>query len=339
MINVKVVSCAGENLWLRQFPENRPQWGDCRFVFASDAADYDWLVVYDELYNRNFKDSSLKSIPVHCNKKNTILITMEPPNIKSYGRAYTKQFGWVLTSQPQWALPHAGRIYSQPALLWFYGINSGIDYNTMQSTIPNCKTKIISTVCSSKKQRHTLHYRRFYFTQELKSRLPELEIFGRGVKPIFDKSQALDDYKYHIAVENYIGAHHWTEKLADAFLGATLPFYAGCPNAADYFPAESFIPIDIHNPHKAAATIRKAIDNGEYEKRLPYILEARRLVLEKHNLFAVLSEEIQARHCSSAQPDAPQILNSRRVLRNKPAVAILDLYDKIRLKLVSMLPA
>ncbi|MEZ6050382.1 MAG: hypothetical protein R3C02_03185 [Planctomycetaceae bacterium] len=51
----------------------------------------------------------------------------------------------------------------------------------------------------------------------------------------------VSDYRYHVAVENHIAEHHWTEKLADAFLGATLPFYFGCPNASDYF-----LPGELH---------------------------------------------------------------------------------------------
>ena len=52
----------------------------------------------------------------------------------------------------------------------------------------------------------------------------------------------------HIAVENHIAPHHWTEKLSDSFLGYCLPFYIGCPNAADYFPEQSFIGLDIEDP-------------------------------------------------------------------------------------------
>ena len=83
---------------------------------------------------------------------------------------------------------------------------------------------------------------------------------------IEQKADALDPYRYHLAVENYIGPHYWTEKLADAFLGYTLPFYCGAPNAADYFPEESFIPIDINNFDGALETIRRAIADKEYEK-------------------------------------------------------------------------
>ncbi|MHC4553671.1 MAG: glycosyltransferase family 10 domain-containing protein, partial [Planctomycetota bacterium] len=171
--------------------------------------------------------------------------------------------------------------------MWFYGLNSQIKYNDMHT--PEHKTQVISTVCSTKQQRHTLHHKRYSFVQALRQTLPELEVFGRGIQPVKDKSEALDDFKYHIAVENYIGPHHWTEKLADTFLGVCLPFYAGAPNAADYFPPESFIPIDIHDPAGAAKIIQQAIAENAYEKRLPAILEARKLVMEKYNMFAVLA--------------------------------------------------
>ena len=54
------------------------------------------------------------------------------------------------------------------------------------------------------------------------------------------------------------------EKLSDAFLGATLLFYFGCPNAGDYFPEESFIPIDINDVEGASGTIKRAICEKEY---------------------------------------------------------------------------
>ena len=44
--------------------------------------------------------------------------------------------------------------------------------------------------------------------------------------------------------------------LPDAFLGYTLPFYHGCPNANEYFPPESFIPIDINDLDRTADIIR-----------------------------------------------------------------------------------
>jgi len=70
----------------------------------------------------------------------------------------------------------------------------------------------------------TLHYKRFYYTQNLQEYLPELDIFGHCVNPMNDKAAALDPYQYHIAIENHVFTHHMTEKLPDAFFGYTLPF-------------------------------------------------------------------------------------------------------------------
>lgn len=320
------------DLWLRQFPGGIPDWGGCRFIFDVHAESYDWLVVYNDL-PANHAEELLACPPPH-----TILVTTEPPSIKSYGIAFTKQFGSVLTSQPGWALPHEGRIFSQPALHWFYGVGSRFrTYDQMIAAPPLEKSRPIATVCSSKKQKHTLHNRRYRFTQELKQMLPELDIYGHGVRKIDDKAESLDPYRYHIAIENFLGEHHWTEKLADAFLGVTLPFYFGCPNAEEYFPPESFIRIDINDVAGSYGIIRRAIDTGEFEKRLPYILEARRRVMEEYNLFAVLSRLIGAGTGDGAVVVPGSRLLSRHMLRRtSPLIAFQDVIGKCRLRIFNL---
>ena len=84
--------------------------------------------------------------------------------------------------------------------------------------------------------------------------------------------------------------------LSDAFVGLTLPFYAGCLNTADYFPADSYLSIDVNDPEGAASIIRKAIANNQYEKRLAAIVEIRRRVLFDHNFFALVAREVEKRH-------------------------------------------
>lgn len=319
-------------LWLRQFRGGDPVWGDCRFIFDVDADSYDWLVVYNDLPASHAEEI------LACPPRHSILVTTEPPSIKSYGGAFTKQFGFILTSQPKWALPHGGRIFSQPALHWFYGHGSRmLTYDQMVATPPLEKSRLIATVCSSKKQKHTLHNRRYRFTQEIKRLIPELDIYGHGVRKIDDKAESLDQYKYHIAIENYLGEHHWTEKLADAFLGVTLPFYYGCSNAEEYFPRESFIRININDVAGSYETIRRAIDAGEYEKRLPYILEARRRVMEEYNLFAVISRLIGERTDDGAVAVAGTRLLSRHMLRrSSPLIAFQDVVGKCRLRMFNL---
>ena len=331
---IKVKLCTlNSDLWLRQFPNETPIWGDCEFIFDHTARDYDWFVVYNDLPRADMDEV------LACPQRQTLLITTEPSSIKSYGIDFTRQFGAVLTSQPEWALPHPDRIFSQPALHWFYGWGKETlrTYDQILALKPE-KKKTIATVCSSKKQRHTLHNRRYKFTWEIRDRLPELDVFGHGVRAMDDKAESLDDYRYHIAIENYLGEHHWTEKLADPFLAQCLPFYFGCPNAADYFPEESFVQIDIFDTEESYAVIEKTIRDREYEKRYPYILEARRRVVDEYNLFAVLSREISSRQGSDNLSTNGSIIYARRLLRKKrPLVAVRDLVEKNRVRLISLL--
>ena len=50
---------------------------------------------------------------------------------------------------------------------------------------------------------------------------PEADWYGRGMCAIDEKANALFPYQYHLCIENHLAKHHWTEKLADAFLGWT----------------------------------------------------------------------------------------------------------------------
>jgi len=305
-------------------------WGRCAFHFDPAVRDYDWLVVYNDL-----PDVSNLEEKLTCPRRHTILTTTEPSTIKAYGNDFTAQFGYVLTSQAAWALPHPNRIFSQPALHWFYGLGRErmLGYDEMFHNPPLEKTRVLSTVCSNKRMKHTLNFRRYQFTWALKEKIPHMDVYGLGVHPIDDKAEALSAYRYHLAIENFIGEHHWTEKLSDAFLGATLPFYAGCPNAGDYFPAESFIPVDLDDVDGSSEIILRAISDDEYGKRLPHILEARRLVFEKYNMFSVLAREIEQRHSATVGGASGDTIYSRRMLRKKhPWIAVRHVWEKARLR-------
>lgn len=289
-LRVKFLSRLDSREWLRYFPNEDGRWADCEFVFDRDCRNYDWLVVYDDIPAAAGQSRHAASEEVACPGENTLLVTTEPESIKAYGRGFAAQFGHVLTSQPAWALPHPRRHYQQAANHWFFGSGNGrwmSRGDLVRGPLPESKTQVISVVYSPKRQRHTLHTRRFDFIEAMRGLLPEMAVFGRGATPMEDKAEALAPFRYHLAVENHVGAHHITEKLSDAFLGRCLPFYAGAPNAADYFPPESFIPIDIRDPVAAAEVIRQAMREDAWTKRLPAIEEARRRVLEEQNVFAV----------------------------------------------------
>ena len=319
-----------DDYFLRQFPGNRPQWEECAFDFDLDCRDYDWLVVYHDLPPGPtlFTEERLA-----CPRERTLLITGEPSTITVFGRDYLRQYGTILTFQEPWAMKHPNVVFHHPGLMWHYGMpfdrKGYITWDRMASTPPPHKTRTISTVCSQRTGNVTLHSTRVAFTWRLKDELPELEIFGHGVRPMNDKAEALDPYMFHIAVENHVYRHHLTEKLPDAFLGYTLPFYHGAPNAADYFPKDSFIPIDINDYQRSRDIIRHHLANDEYRDRLPYIVEARRRVLQEQNLFAIVSRTICAQERRITATTPGKVIRNRSTMRLKnPLAGLRSLIEK-----------
>lgn len=338
MVRVKFISRQPAAEWQRYFPAGDGVWKNCQFIFDREARDYDWLVVYDELSPALGQMQVSASEVLACAPGNTLLVTTEPASIKCYGRHYTQQFAHVLTTQPAWALPHRQRHWQQAANHWFYGNDPAhlLSYERMQAG-PGPKTRMASMVGSPKAQRHTLHAARFAFMQRVQELMPELDVYGRGYRPLPDKAAALDDYRYHICLENHVSPHHWTEKLSDAFLGRCLPFYAGAPNAADYFPEGSFVPVDIRDPERAVALLHQAMQEGWYEQRLPLIEEARRRVLQEYHVFAVV-ERIIAAAGVEAPSGSSAVLRSRHALRRRsPAAALFHGIEKAYVRLRSIL--
>ena len=324
----KAASINPEAYLPRYLPHGDRQIGDIEWILEPDVSRYDWLVVYDDLPLAADGGNSQWEETLACPRENTLLITAEPATIKVYGKAFLAQFGHVLTSQEPWAIPHPNPIFSQCGLLWFYGKS----HREAAADFPMQKSLNFSTVCSSKQQRHTLHSLRYEFTRRLKNEIPELEVFGHGHRFIQSKVEALDPFRYHLAIENHYSPHHWTEKLADTFLGGCLPFYFGCPNVFDYFPEESLIPLNIRDFSASLETIQKAMRDKAYENRLPAIREARRLVLEEYALFPMLCRLIPRLNQEAKNPRSKETILSRHAWRKKHPFQALA-YGLERLKI------
>ncbi len=267
----------------KQLPNKDNNLGLCEFNFSACLKEYDWIVVIDDIP----KVIPKRTEALLCPKENTIFITAEPSSITKYGKGFTSQFEYVITNQDEKALPHKNAIRSQTGNIWFYGKT----YDEIVAVKEPTKTKKLSTVCSNKQQGHTIHKLRYDFTKIMEDRIPELARFGKGFKWIETKAEAIDDYEFHIAIENHYDPHVWTEKLADTFLGFAVPIYYGCPNIYDYFPEDSIILIDIYDVENSIKKIKKIIAiPGEYERRLPAIKEARRRVIEEYNMLIMINK-------------------------------------------------
>lgn len=312
-----------ESRYKTQLPGIQKELGNCIFTFDASDKNYDWLVVIDDIP----KTIKNRTEELSCPKENTILITTEPNTITKYGKAFASQFKYLITNQEEKYLPHPNAIRSQTGNLWFYDKN--LD-EILANTKPNKKKKI-STVCSNKQQGHTVHRKRFEFTAKLENEIKKLERFGKGYNWIDLKCDAIDDYEFHVAIENHYAPNVWTEKLADTFLGYAVPIYYGCPNVFDYFPQDSIILIDIFDGENSIKKIKEIINiPGEYERRLPSIIEARRRVIEEYNIMEMINKIVSNHDYSNCQKKNNDKIYNRRTMRTK---YLPDLFSFVRWKI------
>ena len=159
----------------------------------------------------------------------------------------------------------------------------------------------------------------------------DFDVFGRGIRPITDKAEAMDSFRYHIAIENHVEPGHFTEKIADCFLAYCVPFYFGPPDIMEFFPEGSIIPIDIFDIQGAANIIRQEIKPGSYEARLPAIIEAREKVLTEYNLMNTIAQIVKSKHNPHATPESDGHIYGRHMFRKKkPLAAFGDVLHRYR---------
>ena len=79
------------------------------------------------------------------------------------------------------------------------------------------------------------------------------------------------------------------------------------------------IPIDIRDVEGAIETIRQELsDEGAYERRFKAVKEARRLVIEKYNLPAMLSQIIEGVETPKFDAEKGEIFSRRAMLMRHP---------------------
>jgi hypothetical protein len=296
----------------RQTPGQSMEWGGCRFFLNPEGGSFDYCAVYD-------------SIPVAasivCPPDKTLLITGEPPSIKYYDERFIRQFHEVLTCHSD--MPHARRLYDQQAYLWYAGIarpgggrmmaNLGYD-DFAAEDVPE-KTQLLSVVVSDKAVTPGHRHRRA-FVARLRERFGDrLAVYGRGIRDVVDKAEAIRPARYHIVLESSQFPDYWTEKLADAFLGMSFPFYWGAPNLARYFPEPAFEAINIYDPDASVAVIEREVAADRFARALPELRRAKTLVLDRYNMCAMLAERCGA---PSALPPAPITIRPEPDFRDSP---------------------
>jgi hypothetical protein len=172
------------------------------------------------------------------------------------------------------------------------------------------------------------HLRRARLWRHLRENAPHLvDQFGRGVRWIPRKWDALAPYRFSLCIENSVGEDLWTEKVADCFLSWTVPLYMGCTNLEQYFPADSFIRVDADDPAGVCETIRDLLAGREWERRCPALEIARHRVLYEYQIFPYLVQLIR-RYGLDAGPKRKILIPGYRRRRWRHRLRYLE--DKLR---------
>ncbi|HEX2853357.1 MAG TPA: glycosyltransferase family 10 [Opitutaceae bacterium] len=273
---------------LRQTPGNAGVWGGCRFTL-DPVERCDYLIALNHIP---------AEITVEVPRANIWCVVQEPPDpcfrwIEKGLPLYSR----LMTQDPRLTGPKITRTHG--SLPWHVGRT----YDQLRAAPPPGKTGDLSWITSNLAV-NAGHRRRLAFLARLKAGGVKFDLFGRGFQPIPDKWDGIAPYRYAIAVENHSAPHYWTEKIMDCFLAGTMPIYFGAPNIADYFPAESFVWLDIEDPD-SPRRIAEIIRSDRAEKNRDALAEARRRVLEEHQFFPRMARLIQEdrRNESPAVPE------------------------------------
>lgn len=122
----------------------------------------------------------------------------------------------------------------------------------------------------------------------------DVSCFGRGIRPIQGKREALEAYCFSIAMENATSDDYFSEKLVDCLLMETVPIYYGWPSIGDHLDPRGYF--TFQNARELGAILDQ-LTPELYEKMRPFALVNKETVVQRrwHNhqgLLQRLSEQL-----------------------------------------------
>lgn len=271
-----------QNVGLRLF-RNFPDFGK----FQLDQENYEYLIVLG-----GFRPDTIHYFK---NKEKTFGFVLEPEWSSNWQRDLPKFCKYVIAQDKNMFIGF-DNIIEHPLFM----LTQSTDHYTHYMTNSFNKTKKMSIISSNYGDKLNYIKRYQLFTKLLETDL-DIDFFGRGWNTKdsrykgspYNKSEAIKNYEYSIAIENSNYKNYLTEKFFDLIVCNTVPIYHGCINASEIYPEKSFISLDFSVPiEKTVEQIVEIYKNDNYEDRLNSILDAKNLYYTKYNIFNFLEKTI-----------------------------------------------
>ena len=107
------------------------------------------------------------------------------------------------------------------------------------------------------------------------------------------KFQTLLKYKYCLGFDNQDSINDFIgTQFTDAVLSWTVPIFWCGTDLSRYYPEGSFIQFDARDSDEIDR-IQEIVNEDDFDARLPYLQEARNLILNKYNLWPTLEKIIE----------------------------------------------
>lgn len=285
MIRVKVIPnwCHSSEyipkFWPKMSPNNDLKWDNIQIV-TDEKADY--YVLLNAANGREYYDPS-----------KTIIFQMEG------GIRQNKYWNWGEFSNPDPTkfLRVMDCASFRGVVEWW--VNQ--PYKALLENIP--KNSQFDNVLSSAMSQNYFsdgHQKRVNFLRYLEENIEKnsnlkLHLWGGNWKCGLPKLEAhhidigILPYKYWFHAERCDEPGYFCgSKLISGLVSECLTFYWGCSNIEKWIDPRAFIRVDLDNPEKSMRTIIDAINNNEWEKRLPYIREMKFKVLNELQVFPTI---------------------------------------------------
>ncbi len=215
-------------------------------LYSLSADRYPRWILWDR-FNRNldthfYVHEHVFNATFECRTKVGVLRESEEILCKEYDRAMRypdiiKGFSIMFTHSEKLLEKYDNARFAPASSVW-YGSEWG--GGTMSEKNYELKTKNVSII-SSNKSMCEMHRIRADLARYYRSN-NNVDCYGQAVdNPILKKSQALEEYRYSIVIENSETSYYFTEKLLDCFAAMTVPIYIGAKKIGDFFNTDGMI--------------------------------------------------------------------------------------------------
>lgn len=251
---------------------------------TADGRDFEFVLSAEQKAGRRFQlaacfsKSVLSDAVFNYPLARRMAVLMESPIDVCYQEIdeVVRRFPLVLTHQR--ALIARG----PPFLPLMFGTNwlgaSDVEATSkLQATLPE-KTGLVSFL-GSLDHANSGAYRFRREIAELALRRGDVECFGKGIRPVAGKYEAIAPFRFSIAMENAASDYYFSEKLIDCLLLETVPIYYGCPGIGDMFDERGML---CFRTADELVAILDSLTPERYRSMLPYARANKERAISEH---------------------------------------------------------